>query len=387
VAGGAAGGAGGGAFVPVLAVWAGGKNTCARVQTDAGTQARCLGDNRHGQLGTLLPAASPTSLTLPTGDATLIAPGPTICWVPVQPATLLCAGRNDFGQHGNGTVGDSPTPANTGIISPSSVSVGPEHVCAGAGPSLNQRAQCWGSNAHQKLGRVGFTGTSAGTPGSVNNGARTFEPARRFSLGANHSCFTLGTSTLFCFGERRNGQLGTPGFSDTAAVIDVAATCNFQPIPCPPSQVNELAAGANHTCGLFGQQVWCTGLNDRGQAGADLSADGGVLRALARVGGLPGVPVGLAASAESTCALNAAGEVWCWGDNRTGQLGASNPPFSSTPVRVMGLPSGGDVITAGEGHFCLHTSSGEAWCWGRNDVGQCATGVTSPSEPPTRARF
>lgn len=279
------------------------------------------------------------------------------------------------------------TAVDAGVFNPSSVAVGPGHVCAAAaGTGQANRAQCWGSNAHLQLGRVGFAGASATTAADVNNGAMPFNGANLFSLGDNHSCFASGTATLFCFGERRNGQLGTSGTMDTAAVTDVAAACNFVAVPCPPPTVTGVAAGASHTCGLFGSQVWCTGLNTRGQTGVDGGADT-ALRYLQRVAGIPGTPVALAAADEATCTLTSAGEVWCWGDNSAGQLGAATPPVSWSPLKVPGLPGGGDRLSAGDGHFCLHTTADEAWCWGRNDVAQCGTGSASPQSAPARARF
>ena len=62
--------------------------------------------------------------------------------------------------------------------------------------------------------------------------------------------------------------------------------------------------------------------------------------------------------------------VWCWGNNAYGQLGSGNRNNSSVPVKVRGLPASAASISCGAGHTCAVLTTGEAWCWGRNEYGQ-----------------
>ena len=74
-------------------------------------------------------------------------------------------------------------------------------------------------------------------------------------------------------------------------------------------------------------------------------------------------------------------EVWCWGDNRYGQLGDGTLSDRSGAVMVLGLAS---VLTveAGAQHTCAVRRDGAVLCWGRNHLGQLGDGTTSDRVVP-----
>ncbi|HEX6374071.1 MAG TPA: hypothetical protein VF006_34405 [Longimicrobium sp.] len=75
----------------------------------------------------------------------------------------------------------------------------------------------------------------------------------------------------------------------------------------------------------------------------------------------------LDAGESHACALTSAGQAWCWGRNSVGQLGDSSAAASTVPVQV--LQQSGVTFTqlsAGKEHNCAITSAGQAWCWGYN---------------------
>jgi len=62
------------------------------------------------------------------------------------------------------------------------------------------------------------------------------------------------------------------------------------------------------------------------------------------------------------CAVDGAGDVWCFGEStlaQTGQVNASVPP-----TRIVGLPPMHDVAV-GNAMACAWTDTGAAWCWGK----------------------
>jgi alpha-tubulin suppressor-like RCC1 family protein len=97
-----------------------------------------------------------------------------------------------------------------------------------------------------------------------------------------------------------------------------------------------LTAGGSHTCGLTSAgEAYCWGDNSSGQAG-QTAASAAVLYTPTKVaGGLTFSAI--SAGGSHTCGL-AAGIMYCWGDNTTGQVGIPPGSFSQQPTRVTGQP-------------------------------------------------
>lgn len=88
------------------------------------------------------------------------------------------------------------------------------------------------------------------------------------------------------------------------------------------------------------------------------------------------VPAKLISTGTShTCSLGAAGGVWCWGDNSSGQLGDGTRNRSVIPVRVSGLDERAVAVAAGTAHTCALLVSGAVECWGSNENGALGSGV------------
>jgi alpha-tubulin suppressor-like RCC1 family protein len=84
----------------------------------------------------------------------------------------------------------------------------------------------------------------------------------------------------------------------------------------------------------------------------------------------------ISAGTSHSCAIDSTGQAWCWGRNNAGQLGDStgteNHPF---PVQVSGL-NNAIAISAGSLHSCAIDATGQAWCWGGGFLGN-GTNTTS----------
>ncbi len=84
------------------------------------------------------------------------------------------------------------------------------------------------------------------------------------------------------------------------------------------------------------------------------------------------------------CGLDGAGTAYCWGDNRTGQLGTgTDAPELARPTAIPGTWS---TIAAGGAHTCA-LANGVAYCWGLNRDGQ-AIGTTGEAvRVPQKVQF
>ncbi|MEZ5571229.1 MAG: hypothetical protein R3E64_04320 [Halioglobus sp.] len=133
-----------------------------------------------------------------------------------------------------------------------------------------------------------------------------------------------------------------------------------------------LEAGPVTTCGInVAKELWCWGDNSRGQTGNG------------SVGGNQVTPnrVGTATDwsrvspgARHTCGIRA-GQLWCWGSNAYGQIGnnASNTAVYSSPQRI-GTASDWKSVSLGQYHSCGIRGAGNLYCWGLNTYGQVGNG-------------
>lgn len=157
------------------------------------------------------------------------------------------------------------------------------------------------------------------------------------------------------------------------------AGCNTDSTLGTPSTTPvALAAGGGHSCALLRSgEVYCWGSNEFGQIGAG-SAAATVPQPARVASGERFAAVG--AGGETTCALSEAGKLFCWGRNPARLLGVSEP-FVSSPVAVAPEMTWRSV-SVGYSHLCGMSRDGVAYCWGRNTQGQLGIGrVDSDTHP------
>jgi alpha-tubulin suppressor-like RCC1 family protein len=119
---------------------------------------------------------------------------------------LLCWGRNDTGQLGDGTTTMRKSPANvTGLGSGvSAVSAGARHTCARMQAG---GAMCWGYNLYGQVG----DGTTVTRPAPVNVSVLP-GGLGSIQVGNYYTCALLSTGGIRCWGNNDFGQLGNNSF-------------------------------------------------------------------------------------------------------------------------------------------------------------------------------
>lgn len=141
-------------------------------------------------------------------------------------------------------------------------------------------------------------------------------------------------------------------------------------VPVPDGSLAvSLSAGQSHTCVARGGIVFCWGDNRDGQLGLGDTQPRLFPAAIPSVSRI----VQVTAGENHTCALDDAGEVFCFGSDAQGQLGR---PQSSNPLVPMAvaLPGPALGIDASYDHSCATLRSGELYCWGSNVETQLGQG-------------
>ena len=223
---------------------------------------------------------------------------------------------------------------------PQTIASGPRHVCAIVDEG---EVQCWGNNEHRQLGHDAMPLSNA--PRRVIG----LPPITEVSVGSQHSCARTTDCEVYCWGGRH-------GLPKRVKAL---------------SGVKTIASGGSRTCVVDDPGTQCFRY-DR------------LSLSMMSVGGMEDV-VSLSVGHQHVCGLTGPGEVLCWGDNSSGQLGDGTEIHRAIPVQV------GDnfralQISCGHAHTCNDIQQwsslllGFKWCWASRTFGGWGAEPT-----PTRA--
>ncbi|MEO1170933.1 MAG: hypothetical protein AAFX94_02625 [Myxococcota bacterium] len=222
---------------------------------------------------------------------------------------------------------------------------------------------CWGSNEYAELG-VSDAGRDNPNPIPVPLPGPAIAVTTRGTedgTATAHSCALLEDGALYCWGSNGSGQLGL-GLAGEA--IDAPTV-----LPQVPDGIVAISNGGLHSCARTGTgALWCWGDNRRGQLGVPGAA------------GRSDVPVEVLSPSSAgwdshctgslhTCAIEA-GRVYCWGFNSDAQAGV--PPGDNivdpSPI-ALDDSTGFTSVACGAYHTCALATDKRAFCWGGNSFG------------------
>ena len=191
--------------------------------------------------------------------------------------------------------------------------------------------------------------------------------------GADESCGVATNGKAYCWGDNSLGELGDGTTTQRLTPTAVQGDLNFR----------NLTGGNFYTCGVTtDDRAWCWGYNGNGQLGDGTFSDPPNHSLVAVTGGLRFRL--LSAGIFHTCGISTANRLYCWGDNRYGQLGDSTTFTSrAAPTPVAGGRSY-QWLDAGGHHTCAVTTDGRAFCWGAGTGGELGNGKTYLSFWPRR---
>lgn len=345
------------------------------------------GANDFGQLGigTVYAPLVATRSPVQVGsdhDWVAVAAGDSCSVALKADGTLWAWGLNNFGQLGNGDASGALRSSPVEVLNPGSsayvaVSVSNQHVLA---LQADGTLWSWGSNQFGQLGLSTVDLTTHATPVQVVTGDPALDRGwKAVSAGGWHSLAQQSDGSLWGWGRNSLGQLGNG-----------SASANNLPQPVsagPDRDWAGFAAGYLHSAAFKRDgTLWTWGANSTGQLGIGGAVD--LLRhstplQITEPSGFGSI-IALAAGTGHTLAARANGDLYVWGDNRSGQLGTgagvNNLPVSATlPQAATGDATGWLALEPGGRHTAGLRSNGTLWVWGDNAGGQAGLDpITSP---------
>ena len=256
------------------------------------------------------------------------------------------------------------------------ITAGSNHTCA---LLESGDVRCWGYHSGGQLG-LGTTEIAVGDnevptdEDPVDVGGVVLQ----LVAGSASTCAVLEAGRLTCWGQ--NGAYGELGYGYESHVGDTETPAQAGYVNVG-GNVEAVAPGFGHTCAILeGGAVRCWGYhfnlgipgndNDIGDSEEPISVGtidiGGVARQLVAGDGF-------------TCAVREADEVGCWGSGPTAKLGYGSAddavgddetPAEQGPVLIGGPAA--ELSTGGgdRRHSCVLLQSGDVRCWGDNGSGQ-----------------
>ncbi|XP_053384737.1 probable E3 ubiquitin-protein ligase HERC4 isoform X2 [Mercenaria mercenaria] len=181
-------------------------------------------------------------------------------------------------------------------------------------------------------------------------------------------------SRLFCWGSNQSGQLGIGNLEQQKVTEPVIVK------DPPKGDITQIVCGESHTLFVLKDgRIYSCGNNDYGQLGHNKRTS-----IPEQIDDLKAQTVLLAAVgvSHSVC-LTGAGELFSWGNNSCGQLGRGQPdPELCRKPKLIKFPHTVVQVCSGRYHNMLLTDDGRIFCWGDNKFGQLGLGHTTHQDTP-----
>ena len=161
-----------------------------------------------------------------------------------------------------------------------------------------------------------------------------------------------------CWGAGPEGQLGLPPSQPASAL----------PVRIPGlGPVLAVAVGLYHVCAAErAGDLACWG-DLRHKDGHDIYLESH--RMPMKLDGAPAL-VALSAGDNHTCGTTLTGELWCWGGADSGALGMHEGHITqvATTPHKMAMDAPVRAFATGAGHSCALDTAGDVWCWGQGSA-------------------
>lgn len=341
----------------------------------------CWGNGRFGELGM---GEAHTQSLVPIGplpnmrDVVTVSANRGFACALESTGNVACWGNNVHGQLGDGTKTNRMEPTYVqGLDDVTHIATGYQHACA---VTRAGHLYCWGENADGQLGKS--EGGIYTRPQRVPGITRPVQVA----AGTASTCVRQKGGHVECWGANTFGELGRGVGPDKLKTSPRPARVK------DISQAADISGYADHYCiATEDGEVACWGgktdLSPKELRRRDRRLDANLpVEPLPEIGAIDLVPgidgiARVAVGKEYSCALEEAGQVYCWGENTYAQHGSGSQSDRDDPSPMAGVTNATRVM-AGSRNTCVIVSDGRTLCAGANKQGEIGNGGTSTALTP-----
>lgn len=196
------------------------------------------------------------------------------------------------------------------------------------------------------------------------------------------SCALLDNHELWCWGENSGAQ-NAPPFGSNIGMVGDGTNINRE-TPVGPVATDAVYTISSYLSACYistAKTVLCTGSNNGGLLGDGTTVN---RNTYGLVSGLNSITK-IQSAAASWCALNEAGEVYCWGHNYSGSTGVGQLTGLTTTAQKVTLSSRAVDLHGGELLYCALLEDKRVSCWGKGSLGTLGDGNMSNNASPVLA--
>lgn len=297
--------------------------------------------------------------------------------------SVVSWGYNVYGQLGDGSTVTKRRPVQTLVVNEASA------IAAGATHSLALKSDgntiwAWGYNGYGQIGNDSVVQVPTPVTVMQKGGGGTLSGIKAIAAGTSSSMALSSDGNItWGWGANSNGQLGDNTALSRTTPIEMHGIEDAEPVL---TGISAIASGAYHTIALRNSgTVVITGFNYHGEAGSAATFVGYTPHTIDSLSNI----IDIATGSSSSYAVKSDGSVWAWGRNNAGQLGDNTQSPRNTPVQVHGLNDVGFLsnmskVSAGASHTVTLKDDGTVWAWGNNNAGQLGDNSTFTTWTPVQ---
>jgi alpha-tubulin suppressor-like RCC1 family protein len=239
-------------------------------------------------------------------------------------------------------------------------------------------ADCDGSvGCEADITQAAHCGSCTNACGSVCSNGTCNDPTQ-LAGGYLHFCALLQDGSVYCWGFNEGGEVGDG--TKTIRTKPVKVTLKTLAIQLAAGGLYWLPYDSVHSCALLSNHsVACWGSNHFGELGqGDTIAHTGPVA----IPALGSEIAQISGHGAHVCAVDDAGNLFCWGFNDAGQVGIGSNSLLVVASPTQVISGGVSTVSAGGHHTCVIKTDKKLYCWGWNAYGQLGDGTTSSTFSP-----